>query len=86
MRQKLRTFLSRHPHIWTTLYLPLYLGCFMYLEGKEARPYHVIHFPLDQMIPFCEYFIIPYFLWFLYVAAVFVWLFFKDRKKGGEQG
>ena len=80
MRQKLRTFLSRHPHIWTTLYLPLYLGCFMYLEGKEARPYHVIHFPLDQMIPFCEYFIIPYFLWFLYVAVVFVWLFFKDRK------
>ena len=62
MRQKLRTFLSRHPHMWTTLYLPLYLGCFMYLEGKEARPYHVIHFPLDQMIPFCEYFIIPVFV------------------------
>ena len=80
MQQRLRTFLSDYPHIWTALYFPFYLACFIFLERMEARPYHVIHFPLDQLIPFCEYFIIPYFLWFLYIAAVFIWLFFRDRE------
>lgn len=80
MQQRLRTFLSDYPHIWTALYFPFYLACFICLERMEARPYHVIHFPLDQLIPFCEYFIIPYFLWFLYIAAVFIWLFFRDRE------
>ena len=79
MRKKITAFLSDYPHVWTVLYFPLYLAAFLYLEGMDARPYHIIHFPLDQMIPFCEYFIIPYFLWFIYIAAVFLRLFFRDR-------
>ena len=30
---------------------------------------HIINGPLDDMIPFCEVFIIPYFLWFAYIVA-----------------
>lgn len=65
------------------------MGCFLFyclydlvcLAGKPGKPepYHVIHFPLDDYIPFCEYFIIPYLLWFAYIAVVYVWLFFHDR-------
>ena len=48
---------------------------------RSNLPYHVIHVKLDDMIPFVEYFIVPYLLWFVYVAAVFVYLFFKNRRE-----
>ncbi len=80
MSKKCRSFLADYPHAGTILYFAVYLTWFIWLENRANRPYHVIHFPLDDYIPFCEYFIIPYLLWFLYIAAVFTWLFFKDRE------
>ena len=62
------------------LYFTVYLPWFLWLERGASRPYHVIFFPLDDYIPFCEYFIIPYLLWFIYVSAVFFWLFWKDKE------
>lgn len=41
--------------------------------------YTPIHIGLDDMIPFCELFVVPYLLWFLYVAAGFVFLFLTSR-------
>ena len=70
--KKYQTFLKEYPHAWTILYFVVYLSWFFWLEGRANLPYHVIHFPLDDLIPFCEYFVIPYFLWFVYIAAVFV--------------
>lgn len=52
---------------------------FVYLERKITKDYTVIHVALDDRIPFCEIFIIPYLLWFAYVSAVIVYLFFKDK-------
>lgn len=54
---------------------------FMWLESRANLPYHVIHVGLDDLIPFVEYFIVPYLLWFAYVAAVFVYLFLKNRRE-----
>lgn len=48
-------------------YTLFYLICFSLLEHRRIR-YHIIDSRLDDQIPFCEYFIIPYFLWFLYIA------------------
>ena len=53
----------------------------MWLESRANLPYHVIHVGLDDLIPFVEYFIVPYLLWFAYVAAVFVYLFLKNRRE-----
>lgn len=80
MLSKIKEFSKKYPHCWTILYFVFYLSWFVWLESRAKLPYHVIHAPLDDYIPFCEYFIIPYFLWFLYIAAVFLWLFFRDRK------
>lgn len=80
MLSKIKDFFKKYPHSWTASYFAVYLVWFFWLESRANQPYHVIHFPLDDHIPFCEYFIIPYFLWFLYVAAVFLWLFFRDRE------
>lgn len=79
MLTEFRAFLKKYPHAWTSIYFIFYLIWFFWLEGRARQPYHVIHFPLDDYIPFCEYFVIPYFLWFAYIAVTFLWLLFKDR-------
>lgn len=62
------------------VYLAVYLAWFAWLEN-DVRRYQVIHVALDDYIPFCEVFIIPYLLWFLYVSAVVVFLLFKDKQE-----
>ena len=61
------------------LYGIIYLTWFVYLEQKITKDYKIIHVALDDRIPFCEIFIIPYLLWFVYVSSVVVYLFFKDK-------
>lgn len=51
----------------------LYLGVFFLIEARDV-PIHIIHTALDDRIPFCEYFIIPYVLWYFYVAGTFAYL------------
>lgn len=51
------------------LYTVLYLLCFYYLENSISK-YTVIHVGIDDYIAFCEYFIIPYILWFPYILFV----------------
>ena len=50
----------------------------MYLERTVVTEYHVIHTKIDDYIPFNEYFVIPYFIWFVYVTFLLMFLFFKD--------
>lgn len=40
-----------------------------------------MHVALDDYIPFCEYFIVPYLLWFLYVSVVVLFLFFTNKEE-----
>ena len=41
---------------------------------------HVIYSPLDDRIPFLEMFILPYVLWYFYIAAVQLYFLFKNKK------
>lgn len=63
------------------LYGMVYLTWFAALESSITvnTPFQLIHMKIDDYIPFCEYFIVPYLLWFFYVPAVLIYLFFKDR-------
>lgn len=55
------------------LYAAIYLPWFFYLEEKITKRYHIIHMAVDDYIPFCEAFIIPYYMWFAYMlVAVFL--------------
>lgn len=62
------------------IYAAIYLAWFCYLEKTVTKNYTVIHMGIDDYIPFCELFIIPYFLWFAYVAVVVVYFLFKDKE------
>lgn len=65
------------------IYAVVYLVAFYYLENRNVA-YHIIHFGIDAYIPFCEYFIVPYLLWFGYVAITVCWLCIKDKEEGGK--
>lgn len=54
------------------LYGIFYQAAFFWLERREVRV-HLIASELDEKIPFCEYFIIPYFLWFFYIVAASIY-------------
>ena len=77
----MKTLFQRYLHALVLLYGFIYMPWFMWLESRANLPYHVIHVGLDDLIPFVEYFIVPYLLWFAYVAAVFVYLFLKNRRE-----
>ena len=62
---------------WIIIYTAIYMGGFRIMEGARHVHYHMIHTWLDDQIPFCEYFIIPYFLWFGFNVAVVTWIVFK---------
>lgn len=60
------------------LFGSFYMLCFSLLERFTTR-YHIINSSLDNKIPFCEYFIIPYLLWFVYMAAaVLFFVYFNE--------
>ena len=62
------------------LYFPFYLAAFAYLEKKVPDKVHIINCAIDQYIPFVEVFIIPYLLWFAYVAVAGIYFFFKEKE------
>ncbi len=79
--EKMKLFYTRYKHgIPLILYFTIYLLWFGYLEKTVTKHYRVIHMAVDDYIPFCEVFVIPYFLWFAYVAAVVVYFFFKNKE------
>ncbi len=77
---KIKLLFTKYKHaIPLLIYGFIYLSWFGWLEQKVTKNYHVIHMEIDDHIPFCEAFIIPYFLWFAYVAVVVVFFLFKDK-------
>ena len=76
----MKAFFHKYKHaIPLLIYAPVYMIWFGHLE-KTVKHYKLIHVALDDYIPFCEVFIVPYLLWFLYVAATVAFLFFKDKE------
>ena len=75
----IKTIFQKYKHILFILYFPVYMNCFLWLEAREDIPFTDIHCFLDDWIPFAEIFTIPYLLWFVYVAAVLVFLFFQKN-------
>lgn len=77
---KIKHFILRYRHAWVLLYSFIYMPWFCYLEKHRFSHYYLIHSPLDDYIPFVEYFIVPYLLWFLFIAVTIAYFFFTDRK------
>lgn len=78
-REAISAFIEKNKHSFLLLYFLIYLPWFGRLEKTVTTHFHVIHVALDDYIPFCEYFIIPYMLWFFYVAWGLGYFYFKNK-------
>lgn len=77
-------FIKKYRHgLVIAIYALLYLITFNYLENRTvfSYRYHVIDTVFDSYIPFCEYFIVPYLLWFPYMIMTIWYFIFKNNNK-----
>lgn len=77
-KTKATSFIKKYKHAWVFGYILIYMPWFMYLEKHVTSDFHVIHSVIDDKIPFIEYFIVPYLLWFVFIAVTFLYFFFTD--------
>ena len=77
-KEKLSALVKKYKHAWVFLYILVYMPWFLLLERHVTTNYHVIQIELDEHIPFIEYFVVPYLLWFVFIAAAFLYFFFTD--------
>ena len=78
----IRTWCKDHPIQFMACYLVFYLAFFKLLEQGIQVPDLVLHCRLDDLIPFCKYAIIPYYLWFAWIpCTLFYLLWFNDRRE-----
>lgn len=75
----MKNLINKYKHGWVLSYFIIYMVWFSYLERTVTKNYHVIHIKLDDMIPFNEWFLIPYLLWFLYILATVSYFFLTSR-------
>ena len=75
-RPDVLSYINRRKHIVNTMYILLYLPIFMLEEAKLHTGYLVSYLPLDDLIPFCEWFAIPYYTWEPYLFFTGFFLFY----------
>lgn len=66
-------------HLKLLLFWPLYGFMFLFVERfYSVQFYTAIYCPLDEWIPFNEWFVIPYMFWFVYLTGSIVYTLFYD--------
>lgn len=78
----MKHLLYKYRHAYVFLYFLIYIPWFTWLEKNVTfPPKYIIDISLDYKIPFCEYFIIPYMLWFFFIATGVCYFFFQNREE-----
>lgn len=78
---KLIEFLKARPYSLLLLAWPVeWIWYGILNQSQTAETSHIIYSALDDKIPFCEYFIIPYVLWYLYIAVATFYTLAKSKK------
>ncbi len=76
----MKEWLKEHKHIWVCSYIFIYLIWFFLLEQRDNVVMRPIHIWLDDYIPFNEWFLIPYLLWFVYMAVTIFYFLITSKK------
>lgn len=64
-------------HLLLLVFWIIYGLAFEFVESLSLN-YTVIYHPLDEKIPFCEIFSIPYYFWFAYIVVTLLYTGFFD--------
>ena len=77
----MKTLFHKYKHAWVFLYALIYFPWFGYLEKNVTNDFYIIHTALDEKIPFVEFFIVPYLLWFAFITFFTLYFFFPSRSE-----
>lgn len=70
---------DEYKHLKLLLYWPLYGLLFLFVERfYPVENYTVMYCPFDDLIPFCEWFVIPYMFWFVYLVGMILYTLLYD--------
>lgn len=69
---------ENYRHFWMLSIWVVYLILYFVMERVVTDNYWVSYLPLDDKIPFCEYFILPYCMWHPLLALMTAYLAFYD--------
>lgn len=70
---------GKYKHLLLLLYWPLFGIVFWTMELMPGRTYHPVESVFDSFIPFCKWFAIPYFFWFIYIIGSLAYFIFRDK-------
>ncbi|WP_416327678.1 phosphatase PAP2 family protein [[Eubacterium] hominis] len=79
MFTQVKSWIKEHPYCLLLTYWIFYLLYFELLE-HIAVPSYIIYSPLDDLIPFNEFFVIPYLLWFPLLVLPLGYFLFHSKK------
>ncbi len=66
-------------HLKLLLYWPVQGLLFLFVERfYQVKSYHVMYCALDDLIPFCEFFLIPYLFWFVFLVGMHLYTLLFD--------
>lgn len=68
-------------HLKYLAYWPVFGLLFLVVERLWVREtYYPISCPLDDAIPFCEYFLVPYLFWFVFLVGIHIYTLLFDTE------
>lgn len=73
-----RTLLTEYRYLLLLLFWPLFGLAFAGFEVLRTEGYVTVYTPLDDLIPFCEFFVFPYLFWFVYLVGMYVYTLLFD--------
>ena len=81
----IKNFIKKYWHGFFFFYFFLFMPYFFFIDnytgtlGEDKINY--MQCALDDLIPFCEYFVVPYILWYLYIFGGFLFLALTSRRE-----
>lgn len=75
----MKNFLKQYKHAWILVYMIVYFVWFFALEAAVTTNYTSMYCKIDDFFPFNEWFLIPYYLWFPFVAVTVAYFLFTSK-------
>lgn len=75
-----KIFHKKYSHLLSLFGFLILLAWFEYLE-KTIVPKYIMHSEYDAYIPFIKEFVIPYYIWYFYIAICFLYLGLTSKKE-----
>lgn len=81
MGTKIKDYIKNHKYVWLLAYWPIHGLWYAILQQTTmARAPYPIVSDIDYLIPFCEWMILPYVMWYLQLASTLLFVFWTNPK------